>query len=183
MRGVEEVGLSQEAPPVRRMRREPPRHGRVAFLAGSLPRICHLADVVEAARAYGRPMTTASTADTVRTVAPTDVRTRLSRVIATIGSGSGNDGGVEDGPVGFRDTLAPTVENLTGGSGNDSLTGNDLANVLVGGLGADSLFGLAGVDTLNAADGIADTVIDCGADTDNVALSDSGIDPAPVSCP
>ena len=68
---------------------------------------------------------------------------RVNPVTATIGAGAGNDGGADDGPTGVRDTLAATVENLTGGAGNDSLSGNDLGNVLIGGLGADSLFGLA----------------------------------------
>ncbi len=64
---------------------------------------------------------------------------------------------------------ATSIENLTGGSGNDTLTGNTLANTVVGGLGNDSLNGGAGNDTypyntnsqLNA-DNIADTA---GIDT------------------
>jgi Ca2+-binding RTX toxin-like protein len=43
--------------------------------------------------------------------------------------------------------LMDKLENVTGGSGNDSLTGNDLANVLIGGLGSDYLAGGAGNDT------------------------------------
>jgi Ca2+-binding RTX toxin-like protein len=43
---------------------------------------------------------------------------------------------------------ADTVENVIGGSLNDSLTGNALANRLDGGAGLDTLQGLAGDDTL-----------------------------------
>ena len=42
---------------------------------------------------------------------------------------------------------ATTFENITGGGGNDSLTGNTLANVLTGGAGDDTLAGSTGNDT------------------------------------
>lgn len=54
------------------------------------------------------------------------------------------------------------IENATGGSGNDTITGNDLANKLIGntgadtingGLGNDILIGGAGADKLNGGDG------------------------------
>jgi Ca2+-binding RTX toxin-like protein len=41
-----------------------------------------------------------------------------------------------------------SIENATGGSGNDILTGNSVANVLNGGAGNDTLYGGAGNDTL-----------------------------------
>ncbi len=41
-----------------------------------------------------------------------------------------------------------TIENATGGSGNDILTGNAFANVLVGGSGSDGLIGAGGNDSL-----------------------------------
>ena len=53
---------------------------------------------------------------------------------------------------------------------------------MIGGLGSDSLFGLSGADLLDAADGVADLVIDCGPGVDQAAILDAGIDPAPVSC-
>ncbi|MCA9011075.1 MAG: hypothetical protein KDB01_15100 [Planctomycetaceae bacterium] len=43
---------------------------------------------------------------------------------------------------------AVSIENVFGGSGNDSLIGNTLANTLVGGAGADSLIGGDGNDSL-----------------------------------
>ena len=41
-----------------------------------------------------------------------------------------------------------TIENATGGSGDDTITGNQVGNVLQGGAGNDSLSGLGGSDTL-----------------------------------
>jgi Ca2+-binding RTX toxin-like protein len=50
--------------------------------------------------------------------------------------------------TGYGTDLIVGVENLTGGSGNDSLTGNTLSNVLVGGVGNDTLSGGDGTDSL-----------------------------------
>jgi Ca2+-binding RTX toxin-like protein len=49
------------------------------------------------------------------------------------------------------------IENAVGGSGNDSLTGNDGINLLRGGAGSDTLYGLGGGDSLDGAAG-ADTL-------------------------
>ncbi|WP_114945515.1 M10 family metallopeptidase [Microvirga calopogonii] len=49
------------------------------------------------------------------------------------------------------------IENAVGGSGNDSLTGNEGKNHLVGGAGADKLYGLDGADILEGNAG-ADTL-------------------------
>jgi Ca2+-binding RTX toxin-like protein len=46
-----------------------------------------------------------------------------------------------------------SIENITGGSGNDQLAGNTGANVLSGGDGSDGLYGGAGIDTLNGDGG------------------------------
>src|SRR5262245_18966592 len=46
-----------------------------------------------------------------------------------------------------EDTLA-TIENVTGGSGNDTITGNAAANVLAGGAGNDIIVAGAGADTI-----------------------------------
>ena len=45
------------------------------------------------------------------------------------------------------------IENAIGGSGNDTITGNDANNVLTGNGGADTLYGGNGSDTLNGGDG------------------------------
>jgi Ca2+-binding RTX toxin-like protein len=71
--------------------------------------------------------------------------------------GVANDGG---------DTIGTDVENLTGGSGADTLTGNSGPNVLKGGPGADTLTGLGGDDVFDARESVADT-IDCGAGNDS----------------
>ena len=56
-----------------------------------------------------------------------------------------------------EDTLR-NIENVTGGSGNDALTGDGLNNVLVGGLGNDMLAGLGGKDVLDGGAG-SDTAV------------------------
>lgn len=52
-----------------------------------------------------------------------------------------------------RDNVRSTVEYVTGGSGNDTLTGHAGANSLAGGPGADTLNGLGGNDTLRGDQG------------------------------
>ncbi len=64
-------------------------------------------------------------------------------------------------------------ENVTGGSGADSITGNSLANVIVGGAGADTLNGGDGNDTIIGGAG-ADTM-DGGAGTDTLSYAGSSI--------
>jgi Ca2+-binding RTX toxin-like protein len=44
-------------------------------------------------------------------------------------------------------TSVTGIENVVGGSNNDNLTGSTLGNVFTGGLGNDTIVGLAGVDT------------------------------------
>lgn len=63
------------------------------------------------------------------------------------------DATANDGCAGEGDSLQGTVENLTGGTGNDSLTGDGSANVLAGGDGTDTLSGSAGADTLSGGNG------------------------------
>ena len=43
------------------------------------------------------------------------------------------DGTANDGESGENDNVGADVESITGGKGNDTLTGNDLANQLSGG--------------------------------------------------
>ncbi|WGD54678.1 Ig-like domain-containing protein [Bradyrhizobium sp. CB1650] len=50
-------------------------------------------------------------------------------------------------------TWVAGVENVTGGSGNDTLVGNAAANQLVGGAGNDKIDGGGGADTLTGGDG------------------------------
>ena len=91
--------------------------------------------------------------DVINGGAAVDVVTYAERtraVAVTLGAASGS-GGREDGPVGFRDTVATDVENIVGGSGADSLVGSGAANVFDGGPGADSVAGLGGADTMSYA--------------------------------
>ncbi|CAN7314325.1 M10 family metallopeptidase [Bradyrhizobium sp. LjRoot220] len=54
------------------------------------------------------------------------------------------------------------IENAAGGSGNDSIVGNQANNVLTGGAGTDVLYGLAGNDTVDGGLG-SDTAVFTGA--------------------
>ncbi|MBM3543633.1 MAG: protease [Alphaproteobacteria bacterium] len=58
------------------------------------------------------------------------------------------------------------IENARGGSGNDKITGNDLANWLLGGNGDDKLFGRGGDDFLDG--GFGTDRLDGAAGTDTV---------------
>lgn len=52
-----------------------------------------------------------------------------------------------DGTDNLAIAYGVTIENATGGSGDDSLTGNAANNILTGGQGNDTLIGDAGIDT------------------------------------
>jgi Ca2+-binding RTX toxin-like protein len=71
----------------------------------------------------------------------------------------------------FQGNPASLIENATTGNGNDSVTGNDLDNVLATGAGNDTLDGGAGADRLDGGAGY-DT-IDGGAGNDTI---DGGAD-------
>jgi Ca2+-binding RTX toxin-like protein len=72
------------------------------------------------------------------------------------------------------------IENATTGSGNDTITGNDLANVLNGNAGNDTINGAGGDDTINGGAGIDILIGGSGNDTiyfdslDNLTLLDGG---------
>jgi Ca2+-binding RTX toxin-like protein len=72
-----------------------------------------------------------------------------------------------------QDTFAGTLENLTGGAGNDLLQGTETANVLTGGAGNDGLVGRGGADALTG--GAGNDVLLGGAGTDALA-GDAGTD-------
>jgi len=78
----------------------------------------------------------------------------------------------DDGLDSETDNVKADVENLKGGSGNDDITGNTLANALTGGAGADTLDGAGGDDTFleGATTSGADTFTG-GAGTDLVDYS------------
>lgn len=57
------------------------------------------------------------------------------------------------------------IENAVGGAGNDTITGNAVANLLIGGAGVDSLIGDAGDDQLSGDEGPDTLLGGIGADT------------------
>ena len=63
------------------------------------------------------------------------------------------------------------IENLTGGAGNDSLSGDDQLNLLAGGAGNDSLAGREGDDTL--VGGAGNDIVTGGPGTDTASFADS----------
>jgi Ca2+-binding RTX toxin-like protein len=84
------------------------------------------------------------------------------------------DGQPDDGPPGQGDNVQPDVENVGGGSGDDTFTGSNAGNGLTtgsgqdyadGGPGPDALTMGDGIDVARARDGVPDTV-DCGAGSD-----------------
>jgi Ca2+-binding RTX toxin-like protein len=59
------------------------------------------------------------------------------------------DGSADDGELGEADNVGSDLENIIGGAGDDSLTGSARNNLIIGGLGADSMHGGGGVDTVS----------------------------------
>jgi Ca2+-binding RTX toxin-like protein len=104
-------------------------------------------------------------------------------VSVTLGSGIGDDGGLDDGPAGARDTHT-SIESVRGSPFADSLAGSNRNNVIIGGDGKDALFGLGGSDILKARDGMRDIEIRCGPGANEKAKIDrkSPKDPEPKSC-
>src|SRR5262249_45833102 len=77
-----------------------------------------------------------------------------------------NVGGLVDNICIYQTTI---IENALGGSGNDTITGNAVANVLNGGAGNDTLNGGGGADTLIGGLGADHFVFDSTAYTDATA--------------
>jgi Ca2+-binding RTX toxin-like protein len=85
-------------------------------------------------------------------------------VVASLAGLSAGNGSAEDGPPGLRDLINDDVEGLTGGYGDDELTGDEERNVLTGGPGDDLLAGLTEDDRLVGGSG--DDTLDGGAQND-----------------
>jgi Ca2+-binding RTX toxin-like protein len=95
------------------------------------------------------------------------------------------DGAANDGEAGEGDKVADDVENVTGGSGDDSITGSAAANVINGGGGNDVLLGepsgssfdpgagSSGNDVISGGDG-ADAL--AGGNGDNLLIGGNGND-------
>ena len=74
------------------------------------------------------------------------------RITTIQNTGEGND-------------ILTSIENVSGGSGNDTIQGDSLANILIGSNGNDSLFGNEGNDYLNGGNGNDDMSGGDGNDT------------------
>ena len=75
---------------------------------------------------------------------------------------------------GVNEDTIRNIENVRGGSGADSLTGDGLANLFRGGLGADTLDGGAGGDTADYSDKSAAVVVKLNAAT-NATVTVGGV--------
>jgi Ca2+-binding RTX toxin-like protein len=72
------------------------------------------------------------------------------------------------------------LENATGGSGNDTISGNEASNSLIGGIGEDTLTGYAGNDTLDGSAGLDSMIGGDGSDiyyVDNIGYSTCRLHP------
>jgi Ca2+-binding RTX toxin-like protein len=98
---------------------------------------------------------------------------RTMPVTATIGNGAADDGDTGDQSGGARDNIDATVENITGGTVGDSLTGSFAINDMEGGAGDDVMNGLGANDTVDG--GIGNDTQDGGDGADKVR-GESGAD-------
>ncbi|WP_158442388.1 M10 family metallopeptidase C-terminal domain-containing protein [Paracoccus aminophilus] len=73
--------------------------------------------------------------------------------IAILGAGHEASGMVYNAYKPVDGDIRSLIENAIGGSGNDNIIGNEVANKLSGGAGNDTLIGLKGNDTLDGGDG------------------------------
>ncbi|WP_407118307.1 M10 family metallopeptidase C-terminal domain-containing protein [Bradyrhizobium sp. LMG 9283] len=81
--------------------------------------------------------------------------------LAYLGNGHYASGNVYNAYLYNGDTRS-YIDNATGGSGNDTIIGNAIANTLNGGGGNDTITGGAGNDTINGGDG-TDTAVYSGS--------------------
>ena len=85
--------------------------------------------------------------------------TRTANVTVTLGAGA------NDGEAGEGDNVQADVERITGGRGDDSLTGNSGLDRINGGNGDDDLFGGSGGDILSGGNGDDEITGGSGKDT------------------
>lgn len=83
---------------------------------------------------------------------PGGYSTFSSTQLAYLGAGHYARGNVFNA-LQYQSDARSLIENAIGGSGSDSLNGNDAANTLTGNAGNDTLLGNSGVDTLYGGDG------------------------------
>jgi Ca2+-binding RTX toxin-like protein len=91
----------------------------------------------------------------VDTLAITGNSTRA--VTININEGAFSSVGIENNGAASVDNIAVAfnaqIENISAGAGNDTLTGNNLGNTILGGGGLDTIFGGSGNDVMEGGDG------------------------------
>ncbi|MBR1302288.1 M10 family metallopeptidase C-terminal domain-containing protein, partial [Bradyrhizobium sp. AUGA SZCCT0042] len=92
--------------------------------------------------------------------------------IAYLGNGHYASGNIYNAYL-FNGDTRSYIDNAIGGAGNDSITGNAIANTLYGGGGNDTLIGGAGSDTLIGGGGVDILIGGVGADKFVFAFGDS----------
>jgi serralysin len=88
---------------------------------------------------------------------PGEWTTTADAQLANLGLGHFARGNIANAWL-YQDNPASLIENATGGSGDDSIVGNDAANLLKGGTGKDTLKGLGGNDDIRGGQG-SDTCV------------------------
>jgi Ca2+-binding RTX toxin-like protein len=83
------------------------------------------------------------------------------------------DGVANDGEAGEGDDIAGDVEDIAGGAGNDTLTGNADANGLIGNDGNDTLDGAGGADVFDG--GAGSDIADYSSRTNPVTVTIDGV--------
>ncbi|CAO3439761.1 M10 family metallopeptidase C-terminal domain-containing protein [Azospirillum doebereinerae] len=111
------------------------------------------------ASAFSTTIWDAAGADTIDASRQTLAATIDLRAGSFSSAGTNGAGGAAVGNIAIA--YGVTIENATGGSGDDALTGNDAANLLIGGAGDDTLTGGSGDDTLDGGTG-TDTAVFSG---------------------
>lgn len=95
--------------------------------------------------------------------------------LANLGNGHNASGNVYNAYL-YNNDGRSYIDDAIGGSGNDTITGNQIANVLHGGGGNDALFGGAGDDHLYGDAGLDTLVGGAGADEFIISGPTSGAD-------
>jgi serralysin len=85
-------------------------------------------------------------------LSPGEWTTTSSAQLANLGNGNYARGNIANAWM-YQNNTASLIENATGGSGDDTIVGNQIANILRGGAGNDSLKGLGGSDTIIGGSG------------------------------
>ena len=109
-----------------------------------------------------------------------DYSGRLAPIVVTMDGASAEPGDA----AGEADALLADIENLIGGSGDDTLTGNASNNVLVGGAGDDTLIGGAGDDVLEGGPlgNTESNRLECGRGDDIAYAQGSGPGATVLDC-